>query len=80
MVWKPTHCLGYRHAPKSILHARSQREVDNIQVKNVYDIWVLIHLERICSPIDALPPDINFPVTLTSALVHDEPVGRLGVS
>ncbi|KAL9050961.1 MAG: hypothetical protein Q9162_006312 [Coniocarpon cinnabarinum] len=31
--------------------------------KNVYDIWMPKHLERICSAIDDLPPDINFEVS-----------------
>jgi hypothetical protein len=30
--------------------------------KNVYDIWMPTHFERICSVIDELPPDINFEV------------------
>ena len=28
--------------------------------KNVYDIWMPIHVKRICSAIDELPPDIDF--------------------
>ena len=28
--------------------------------KNVYDIWMPIHVQRICSAIDELPPDIDF--------------------
>ncbi|KAK3175907.1 hypothetical protein OEA41_007229 [Lepraria neglecta] len=28
--------------------------------KNVYDIWMPIHLKRICSVVDEIPPDIDF--------------------
>ncbi|MCJ1385854.1 hypothetical protein MMC17_008978, partial [Xylographa soralifera] len=28
--------------------------------KNIYDVWMPLHLKRICSAIDGLPPDINF--------------------
>ena len=28
--------------------------------KNVYDIWMPIHLKRICSVVDEMPPDIDF--------------------
>ena len=28
--------------------------------KNVYDVWMPLHLKRICSAIDELPPDISF--------------------
>ena len=31
--------------------------------KNVYDVWMPLHLKRICSAIDELPPDINFDVS-----------------
>jgi hypothetical protein len=34
--------------------------------KNIYDIWMPTHLKRICSVIDALPPDINFEVSQQS--------------
>jgi hypothetical protein len=30
--------------------------------KSVYNIWMPAHFKRICSVIDALPPDINFEV------------------
>ena len=30
--------------------------------KNVYDVWIPIHLKRICSAIDQLPSDISFEV------------------
>ncbi|KAF2005443.1 hypothetical protein P154DRAFT_338111 [Amniculicola lignicola CBS 123094] len=32
--------------------------------KNVYDIWMPKHLDRICSVIDELPPDFDFEVPL----------------
>ena len=32
-------------------------------VRNVYDIWVPLHLKRICSVIDELPFGINFDVS-----------------
>ena len=28
--------------------------------KNVYDIWMPIHLKRICSVVDEMPPDVDF--------------------
>jgi hypothetical protein len=31
--------------------------------KNIYDIWMPMHFKRICSVINALPPDINFEVS-----------------
>jgi len=34
--------------------------------KNVYDIWMPTHFKRICSVIDALPPDIDFEVSQQS--------------
>ncbi|PQE08397.1 reverse transcriptase protein [Rutstroemia sp. NJR-2017a WRK4] len=36
--------------------------------KNVYDIWMPTHLERICSVIDDLPPDLDFEVSQQSEL------------
>ncbi|MCJ1403780.1 hypothetical protein MMC11_007003 [Xylographa trunciseda] len=36
--------------------------------KNVYDVWMPEHLRRICSAIDAIPPDINFEVSRQSEL------------
>ncbi|TGO54959.1 hypothetical protein BCON_0099g00240 [Botryotinia convoluta] len=36
--------------------------------KNVYDIWMPIHLKRICSIIDDLPSDLNFEVSQQSEL------------
>ncbi|PQE12289.1 phosphatidylserine decarboxylase protein [Rutstroemia sp. NJR-2017a BVV2] len=29
-------------------------------IKNIYDIWMPIHLKRLCSVIDSLPSDLNF--------------------
>jgi hypothetical protein len=34
--------------------------------KNVYDIWVPTHFKRICSVIDALPPDADIEVSQQS--------------
>ena len=36
--------------------------------KNVYDVWMPTHLERICSVIDELPPDLDFEVSQQSEL------------
>jgi hypothetical protein len=36
--------------------------------KNVYDIWMLTHLKRICLVIDELPPDLDFEVSQYSEL------------
>lgn len=36
--------------------------------KNVYDIWMPAHFERICSVIDTLSPNINFEVSSQSEL------------
>lgn len=43
--------------------------------KNVYDVWVPTHLERICSVIDQLPPNINFEVSQGSELQYTEASG-----
>ena len=37
-------------------------------IKNVYDVWMPIHLKRICSAIDELPPDLDFRVALDDPL------------
>jgi hypothetical protein len=34
--------------------------------KNVYDVWMPTHFERICSVIDNLPPDLDFEVSQQS--------------
>ncbi|KAF7955067.1 uncharacterized protein EAE97_000326 [Botrytis byssoidea] len=34
--------------------------------KNIYDIWMPIHLKRICSVIDDIPSDLNFEVSQQS--------------
>ncbi|KAJ8058420.1 hypothetical protein OCU04_012609 [Sclerotinia nivalis] len=34
--------------------------------KNIYDIWIPIHLKRICSVIDDIPSDLNFEVSQQS--------------
>jgi hypothetical protein len=36
--------------------------------ENVYDMWMLTHLKRICSVIDELPPDVDFEVSQESEL------------
>ena len=36
--------------------------------KNVYNLWMPIHLKRICSAIDELPPDLDFGVALGDPL------------
>ena len=43
--------------------------------KNVYDVWMPTHLERICSVIDQLPPDLNFEVSQGSELQFTEASG-----
>ena len=40
--------------------------------KNVYDIWMPKHLERICSAIDELPADINFEISQSELRFQDE--------
>ena len=44
-------------------------------IKNVYDVWMPTHLERICSVIDQLPPDLNFEVSQGSELQFTEASG-----
>jgi hypothetical protein len=43
--------------------------------KNVYDVWMPIHLKRICSVIDQLPPDVDFEVSQGSELHFTEASG-----
>lgn len=43
--------------------------------KNVYDVWMRTHLERICSVIDRLPSDLNFEVPQESKLQPAEASG-----
>ncbi|KAL8905098.1 MAG: hypothetical protein Q9207_002839 [Kuettlingeria erythrocarpa] len=43
--------------------------------KNVYDVWMPIHLKRICSVIDQLPPDLDFKVSQGSELQFTEASG-----
>jgi len=40
--------------------------------KNVYEIWMPLHFERICSVIDQLPADLNFDVSQPSELQFPE--------
>ncbi len=35
-------------------------------IKSVYDIWMPIHLKRVCSVVDKLPADVTFKVALQS--------------
>lgn len=39
--------------------------------KNVYDIWMPIHLKRICSAIDELPPDIDFGLSQSASFPQE---------
>ena len=43
--------------------------------KYVYDSWMPTHFQRICSAIDAFPPDVNFDVSQQSALQFSEGSG-----
>ena len=46
--------------------------------KNVYDIWMPIHLERICSAIDDLPSDIDFDLSQSAYFSQaDHPKSQL---
>ncbi|KAI9674841.1 MAG: hypothetical protein M1829_003581 [Trizodia sp. TS-e1964] len=40
--------------------------------KNIYDLWMPMHLKRICSVIDQLPSDIDFEVSEQSGLHFSE--------
>jgi len=42
-------------------------------IKNVYDVWMPLHLKRICSAIDELPPDINFDLSQAASFSQSEP-------
>ena len=39
--------------------------------KNVYDIWMPIHLKRICLAIDELPPDIDFELSQSASFPQE---------
>ena len=39
--------------------------------KNVYDIWMPIHLKRICSAIDDLPPDVDFGLSQSASFPEE---------
>src|SRR5947199_1553516 len=43
--------------------------------KNVYDVWMLIHHNCMCSVIDQLPPDVDFEVSQGSNLQFTETSG-----
>jgi hypothetical protein len=36
--------------------------------KNIYDVWMPVHFKRLCSVIDAIPPDIHFELSEESEL------------
>ncbi|MCJ1352074.1 MAG: hypothetical protein MMC33_002058 [Icmadophila ericetorum] len=40
---------------------------------NVYDVWMPLHLKRICSAIDELPSDINFDLSQVASFSQSEP-------
>lgn len=40
--------------------------------KNVYDIWMPTHFERICSVVDQLPSDLDFELSQQSELQFPE--------
>lgn len=40
--------------------------IHHVKSKNVYDIWMPMHLKRICSAIDDIPSDLNFEVSQQS--------------
>ncbi|KAI1628017.1 hypothetical protein EDD37DRAFT_624003 [Exophiala viscosa] len=44
--------------------------------KSVYDIWMPTHFKRLCSAIDAIPPDINFELSEESDLQFPSSSGR----
>ena len=43
--------------------------------KNVYDVWMPIHLERICSAVDQLPSSLNFQVSEGSEVQSEAATG-----
>jgi hypothetical protein len=43
--------------------------------KNVYDVWMPTHFERICSVVDQLPSDLDFEVSQQSELQFPEESG-----
>lgn len=43
--------------------------------KNVYDVWMPIHLKRICSVVDQLPPSLNFQVSNEPGAQTEETTG-----
>ena len=48
--------------------------------KSVYDVWMPIHLQRICSAIDQLPPRLDFQVFQPSGGVQSEEEKATGLS
>ncbi len=41
--------------------------------KNVYNIWMPLHIKRICSAIDDLPPNIDFDLSQSASFSQSEP-------
>jgi len=41
--------------------------------KNLYNIWMPLHIKRICSAIDDLPPDIDFDLSQSASFSQSEP-------
>jgi hypothetical protein len=41
--------------------------------KNIYDMWMPLHLKRICSAIDDLPADIDFGLSRSASIPQSEP-------
>jgi len=41
--------------------------------KNVYNIWMPLHIKRICSAIDDLPPGIDFDLSQSASFSQSEP-------
>ena len=52
----------YRHP----IHEFSLKWIAYKFTKNVYDIWMPTHLQRICSVIDKIPLNLNFKVSQQS--------------
>ena len=40
-------------------------------IKNVYDVWMPIHLKRICSVVDELRPDIDFGLSQSASFLQN---------
>ncbi|MCJ1433700.1 hypothetical protein MMC27_003064 [Xylographa pallens] len=40
--------------------------------RNIYDVWMPLHLKRICTAIDDLPPDVNFDLSVANSVAPSE--------